>query len=226
MIRSLATLAFLTGAGVTAHAQTHYSSNVAIGIRGGADLSQVMFSPSVSQTFKPGFTGGVRCRYIEEDHFGLIAELDFVQRGWKEKFDVSGFSYSRTLDYIEIPVLAHIYFGRRGKFFFNAGPQVGLRMGERTSANFDYRNLESVEGFPVKYRQNSQLDMPVSQRWDYGISAGLGGEFNLNSRNSLDLEVRFYFGLGNLMSSRRADVFSASNTMTLSLTAGYWLRIK
>lgn len=209
-----------------ASAQTHYSSNVCLGVKGGADMSRVMFSPSVRQGWKPGATAGFMFRYIEENHFGLIAELNFIQRGWKEDFETAPLSYSRTLDYLELPILAHVYFGNRGKFFFNAGPQVGVLLGERTSANFNPAAYSEIPGFPVKNRQNSQLDMPVSNRLDYGISAGLGGEFNLNPRNSLELEARFYFGLGNIMSARRADVFSASNSMTLSLALGYWFRIK
>ena len=31
--------------------QTHYSSNVSIGVKGGVDLSRVMFTPSVKQGF-------------------------------------------------------------------------------------------------------------------------------------------------------------------------------
>ena len=98
----------------------HYSSNVAIGVKGGVDFSRVFFNPSVDQKMKMGMSGGFMFRYIEENHFGLIAELNFVQRGWEEDFEDAPYNYSRTLNYLELPVMAHIFFGRRGKFFFNA----------------------------------------------------------------------------------------------------------
>lgn len=224
----LKVLAVVAGAVVSgsSSAQTHYNPNITVGVKAGADISQVMFNPSVPQQFKPGATAGFTFRYIEENHFGIIAELDFVQRGWKEKFDGSSYSYSRTLNYLDLPVMTHIYFGRRGKFFFNAGPFISFLIGESTKADFNPADIGSLPDFPLKGRRNEQLSMKAKNRFDYGICAGLGGEFNINPKNSLSIEARFYYGLGNIMSSRRADVFSASNSMTVSLALGYWFRIK
>ncbi|MDE6443219.1 MAG: PorT family protein, partial [Muribaculaceae bacterium] len=212
--------------GFSVKGQTHYNSNVALGVKGGVDMSQVFFNPSVRQTFNVGMIGGVMVRYIEENHFGLIAELNFVQRGWKENFEGAPYNYRRTLNYLELPVFAHIFFGRRGKFFFNAGPQVGLYLGDKVTANFDPRDMATLPDFPIRNRTNTQMLLEVSQKFDYGISAGLGGEFNLNKKNSLNIEARFYYGLGNVFPSKRADTFSASNQMTISATVGYWFRIK
>lgn len=209
-----------------AMAQTHYAGQVSIGVKAGADMSRVGFYPSISQKMQAGVLGGVRIRYVEENHFGILAELSFVQRGWKEDFEELHYNYSRSLNYLEIPVMTHIYFGRRGRFFFNAGPQFGLYLGEKISSNFNYKNIEGIKDFPIKNRHNEQLSMKIANKIDYGISAGLGGEFFINPRNSLDLEARFYFGLGNIMSAKRADTFSGSNSMTFSLTAGYWFRLK
>lgn len=208
-----------------ANCQTHYESNVAIGVKGGADLSRMFFNPSVKQSFQPGAIAGVTFRYIEENHFGLITELNYVQRGWKENFEDTPFSYSRRMDYIMLPVMAHIYFGRRGKFFVNAGPEIGLRISDSYKSDFDILNTGSIPGFD-QYHTTAQYTEPVKQRVDYGICAGLGGEFNINRRNSLSLEVRFYYGLGNLFSSARKDYFNASNSMNLEFTLGYWLRVK
>lgn len=206
-------------------AQTHYSSNVSIGVKGGADISRMFFNPSVKQGMKPGFMAGFMFRYIEESHFGLIAELNFIQRGWKENFEGEPFSYERTLDYIQLPVLAHIYFGRRGRFFANVGPEIGLRISDSYKSNFDVANTANIAGFP-KYHNVMQYSEPIKQRIDYGICAGLGGEFSLNRRNALNIEARFYYGLGNLFSSARKDYFNASNSMAVEFTIGYWFRIK
>lgn len=224
--RGFITLVMFISGFAAMFSQTHYSSNVAIGVKGGYDLSQVFFNPSVRQKFAPGMTAGVTFRYIEENHFGLIAELNFVQRGWAEDFEEAPYNYRRTLNYVELPLLAHIFFGRRGRFFFNAGPQVGLYLGDSTEANFDPKEMASLPEFPYRNRMNEQMLLSVSQKIDYGISAGLGAEFNVNKRNSLSLEARFYFGLGNVFPSKRADTYSASNQMTLSATVGYWFRIK
>lgn len=211
----------------TISGQTHYSSNVSVGVRGGADISKVFFNPAVKQQFfNPGMTAGIMVRYIEEDHFGLIAELNFVQRGWKENFEGAPYNYKRTINYAELPVFAHIYFGRRGRFFFNAGPQVAMFLGESTKANFNPEEMATLPNFPYHNRMNSQMLMKVTQKFDYGISAGAGAEFNINRSNSIAFEARFYFGLGNIFPAKRIDVYSASNQMTLSATLGYWFRIK
>ena len=211
--------------GLSATGQTHYYSNVSLGVRAGADISRMFFNPSVSQGFKPGALAGITFRYVEESHFGLIAELNFIQRGWKEKFEETDYTYQRTMNYLQLPVLAHIYFGRRGRFFANVGPLIGLRLSDSYKSNFDIDNTSMLPDFP-KYHGIQQYTEPVKQRVDYGICAGLGGEFNINKRNSLALEVRFYYGLGNLFGSSRKDYFNASNSMALEFTLGYWLRIK
>lgn len=189
-------------------------------------MSEVFFNPSINQKFNRGMTGGVMVRYIEEDHFGLIAEFNFVQRGWSEDFEEHPFNYSRTINYLELPVMAHIFFGRRGRFFFNAGPQVGIFLGESEKCNFNPAEMATIEGFPNINRMNEQMVTKTVQKYDYGISAGLGGEFNISKKNSLSIEARFYFGLGNIFPSKRVDTFNASNQMTLSATIGYWFRIK
>lgn len=210
--------------GFTVSAQTHYKANISIGAHGGVDLSRVMFSPSVRQTFLPGANAGLNFRYTEENHFGFIIEANFEQRGWKESFDGKPFSYSRTVNYMQIPFMSHIYFGKRGKFFINLGPSISFKIGDSTKSNFDYANVGSVPDFPVHTSQ--QYAYETKGTIDYGISGGLGGEFSLNPRNSLYLEARYYFGLANLLSAHRSDHFKSSNPMTISVSIGYWFRMR
>lgn len=220
---SLTVIMTVCGA-LTAAAQTHYKAQMSLGVHGGVDLSQVLFTPSVRQTFLPGANAGLNFRYTEEKHFGFIVEANFEQRGWKESFDGAPFAYSRTVNYIQIPFMSHIYFGRRGKFFINLGPSISFKLGDSTSANFDYGNVSSIPDFPVHTSQ--QYGYETKAAVDYGISGGLGGEFSLNQKHSLYLEARYYFGLSNMLSAGRADHFKGSNPMTVSISIGYWYRIK
>ncbi len=210
-------------------AQTHYEGNFFLGAKGGMSLSRVQFNPSVKQGWLPGVVAGLTCRYIEEDHFGLIAELNFEQRGWKENFeDTPQFAYSRTLNYLQIPVLAHIYFGsRRAHFFVNAGPEIGFKLSDSAKATgFIPEEAASTPGFPLQGRETEQLTLPCSSTVDFGISGGLGMEYFLNSRHSLNLEARFYYGLGNIMKCGRTEPFSAANTMSVMVTLGYSFRLR
>ncbi len=211
---------------ISGMAQTHFDSRIDIGVRGGCTFSTVTFKPSITSKFGMGYTGGVSFRYTEENHFALIAEVNLVQRGWAEKFEDLPYKYQRILDYIEVPIMSHIYFGRRGKFFINAGPEIAYFLGDHIKSNFDYHNTQDLPGFHDKNRRDEQLTMDVSQKVDFGIVAGLGGEFSLNRKNSLAVEARLYYGIGNVMPSGRQDTFSLSNQLSIAVTAGYWFRIK
>lgn len=212
---------------MAAKAQTHYIPHVWIGGHAGITMSEMSFSPSVKQSMTQGMTAGVSFKYAEERHVGLIAELNISQRGWKEDFEEHPFSYSRTLTYIELPILTHIFFGsRKFKGFFNLGPVVGLMVGDNISADFDYEHPDQVAGFPLTNRSTEQMSMEVKNKFDYGITAGAGCEFIVKRRHAISLEARYYFGLGNIYPSSKKDTFSASRGTSILVTLGYSFRIK
>ena len=213
----------------TAKAQREYSPNFSIGAHAGVTLSNVAFTPEVHQKSLQGLTMGIRARYTEERYFGLIGEVNLTQRGWQEDFardDAPEFQYSRTLTYVQIPLLTHIYFGpRKVKFFFNLGPEVGFLIGDNVDANFDYTKYSSIEGFPQGYRTNEQLKMDVQNKFDYGIAGGAGIEFFINRRNSIMLEGRYYFGLGNIYKASKRDFFSSSRNSSIEVSLAYLFRV-
>lgn len=216
----------MTLAILAAFGETHYEPRISIGGRAGMSMGQMSFSPSVKQNWNRGTTGAVTFRYTEEKLFGLIAEVGWVQRGWKENFEEHPFSYSRTLTYIDIPLLTHIYFGsRRFKAFINLGPQVSILLNSSIKADFDYADPAKVEGFP-KNRQTEQLWADVKNKFDYGICASVGCEFFVQPRHSVLLEARYYYGLGNIFPAAKADTFSASRNMSIEVSLGYFFRLK
>lgn len=209
-----------------AMAETHYKPHIWLGGRAGITLSQMSFSPSVKQLWNMGTAGAVTFRYSEEKIFGLIAEIGWVQRGWKENYEEAPFNYSRTLTYINIPLLTHIYFGTpRFKGFINLGPQFCFLLGTKINSDFDYSNTASLPDFP-RNRMTEQLWAPVTNSFDYGICASVGMEFYVQPRHSVAVEGRFYYGLGNIFPSSKADTFSASRNMTIEVTLGYNFRLK
>lgn len=214
-------------AAIPTFAQRAYEPQFSIGGKGGVTFSKVAFTPGIKQSMNMGMTAGAVFRYTEEKFFGLIGELKIEQRGWKETFDETEFTYSRTLTYVQLPLLTHIYFGsNRVKGFFNLGPSVGYMINSSASANFDYENPGSVEGFPIVNRHTNQMKMPIKNRFDYGILGGAGIEIYINKRNSILLEGRYYYGLGNIFSAKKADEFSASRGNSIEVTIGYMFRLK
>ncbi len=60
-----------------------------LGTSHGVSASMIHFSPSVEQEILLGYNGGIVFRYIDEKNVGVQAELNFFQRGWKEKGNAS-----------------------------------------------------------------------------------------------------------------------------------------
>ena len=86
-----------------------YRSALAIGVNGGYALNKVSFTPSVKQGYKGGYTMGITLRYTCERYFKLLcalqAEANYTQLGWKEVIETSSDTYSRTVNYIQVPLL-------------------------------------------------------------------------------------------------------------------------
>lgn len=223
--RALTLVIAVVAAVLPSKAETHYKPHISVGAHGGMAMSRMSFAPEVPQSWNFGPTAGVQVRYAEEKLVGVLAELNYTSRGWKENFEENPeLSYSRTLSYLTLPIMTHIAFGPpRAKFFFNLGPELGLLIGDKISANFAYKNASSL--LPPTRRVN-QMAMEISNRFDYGITAGLGFEYYLSPRQSVYLEARFYYGLGSIFPTSKSDEFSASRSMTLSATVGYNFRVK
>ena len=113
--------------GLSASAQKHYEANITIGGKAGATMSRISFSPSVPQSMLNGIMMGVTFRYIEERNFGLIAEVNVEQRGWKEKFEETPYQYQRK-DRWPIRKVARLYNEVRPSFQTPLSYQKSLQL--------------------------------------------------------------------------------------------------
>lgn len=68
--------------------------------------------------------------------------------------------------------------------------------------------------------------MDVSRKFDYGICGGAGIEFVIKRRHAIQLEGRYYFGIGNIFPDAKKDVFSASRGMSIEVMLSYMFRVK
>ena len=214
-----------------------HRSDFAIGANGGYVLSKVGFTPTVQQKQHGGITGGVSLRYVCEKYFKTIcsvyAEVNYAKVGWTEDILdiennavlISGtgeaLKYQRDITYIQIPVFAHLAWGREERgfnFFVNLGPQVGIYLNESTTTNFD--ETTSTENDRVS-NITAQYDMPVEKKLDYGIAAGAGMEYSIPKVGHFLLEGRYYYGLGNIYGSSKKDYFGKSNFGQIVVKASY-----
>ncbi|MDR0686100.1 MAG: PorT family protein [Dysgonamonadaceae bacterium] len=189
----------------------------AFGINGGATLSKISFDSQVRvpQTNLRQATGGVTVRYISENHFGLLGELNYSMRGWKEKTDTSYINrYARSIAYVELPVMTQLYFdlGKQVRLLFNAGTQISYFLNEKT--------LEREEYIDQQHGERPYYDLPVQRKFDYGIRGGAGLEFR-TAAGSFILDGAYFFGLSDIFDNTRADYFQASHNQVVSIRLTY-----
>lgn len=214
-----------------------YRTDFAVGVNGGYVLSNVGFQPDVPQSMLGGMTMGVTLRYTCEKYFksicAIVAEVNLVQTGWKEKIQgmenqplyyegsTEALHYQRKMTYLQIPLFARLGWGRERKGlqgFFQVGPQLGIFLSESTTTNL----IDGEE--PTEQRSSNivkQESMPVEKKFDYGIAGGAGIEFSVPKVGHFMLEGRYYYGLGNIYGNSKSDYFGKSNFGQIVIKATY-----
>lgn len=221
-------LALLIAATLHAEAQVgDHRNDLHIGASAGMLLNRMDITPTIKQQQKASPTFGITARYICEKYFtticGVQIELNFANLGWKERIeDGSGNTYSRDLTYLQMPMLMQMGWGyeQRGcKFIIEAGPQIGLNLG----------NTEHMGGttWDTSRRPNNitaQYGLDVDHTIDYGITAGLGLELSTSIGHFI-LGGRYYFGLGDVFDNSKSGHFSRSAHQTISAKLTYLVDI-
>lgn len=219
-----------------------HRNTLSVGPTAGWNITNIKFTPKVEQKGLGGFSGGVALRYTVEKYFSTICsiqlELNYAQMGWKEDIkDINNSpvinattgaaeNYSRTINYIQVPFLAHLAWGKEKKglnFFVNAGPQLGAYISESTKSNFDFDKRNTADRVSSVVAQDT---MKVENKFDYGIAAGLGVEYTIPKVGHFLLEGRYYYGLGNIYGDSKRDYFASSNYQTICIRLTYLFDLK
>lgn len=199
-----------------------HRNDFSIGFNAGATMTNMNFDPQIKQSYKYNPTFGVTARYICEKYFtticGVQAEINYANLGWKELIeDGSGNTYHRDLSYIQLPLLMQLGWGyeKKGcKFIFEAGPQIGMNIGSSES----YGGQWNIENRPNNVVE--QYGMDVDNKFDYGITGGIGVELSTNIGHFL-LETRYYYGLADVFDNSKKGVFARSANQTISARLTY-----
>jgi len=200
-------------------------NELAIGFNAGMNMSKVDFSPRIKQTNQQDATFGITARYMCEKYFkmmcGIQVELNYSQRGWNELIeDGSMNTYNRVMNYVEVPLLAHLAFGKdsrtRGmKFFLNLGPQFAYFISDKENMGGEEWNT-SMRPNGVVYQYGKE----VENKLDYGIVAGGGLELSTGIGHFL-VEGRYYYGLGDFYHNTKKDEFGRSGHSYIGIRLTY-----
>ncbi|GAB3822542.1 porin family protein [Pontibacter rugosus] len=192
----------------TLNAQDTFVPETKLGVKGGVNLSSFSFNPSIDQTMTVGYTGGIVFKHINNPKLGIQAEINYLQRGWTETL-VTGDTYTRDLQYVELPLMTHIAFGeKKTRYILNFGP----------NASYLLAGGEGVEGSDtgegVIAYQNKEIDNPFM----FGLSFGVG-VVRKTGFGDFQLEARYTQSLSNIF---RSDInLVASRNQSIGITLAY-----
>lgn len=192
---------------------------VYVGAHAGAMASTMLFKPNIANIdiMQSPLTinGGLVFRYAGHKVCAIQTELNYMQRGWRETITLGQMTmdYTRQLDYIEIPLLMHLYFGKeRFRGFINLGPQIG----------YCIRDVAT----PLPEGVTAPHYLPIDKPFDWGLAGGLGCYYRTRHIGLFQLEARFNFSMGTTYNNRKVDYFSQSNAMNLSLNFAYLWEVR
>lgn len=192
-----------------------------VGVHGGVSASSVIFTPSVAN-MSPitnacvlGGNGGFVFRYAGHKYCALQVELNYVHRGWAEKKKSTGEYYSRSLHYIELPLLMNINFGSPTcRWFLNLGPQIGYCVKDEGNNG----SLMNGTGAP-EYQ-------PIDHPFDWGLLVGTGVYFRTAKAGVYQLEFRFDYSFGGVYGTSILDHYSMASPIDLSFNLAWMYDIK
>ncbi|WP_299990466.1 porin family protein [uncultured Pontibacter sp.] len=198
-------------------AQKREATYTGVGLKGGSSSSSFNFDPSQNQGWATGYTAGFVLKHAvrvneNEPMMGIQAELNWVQRGWSDRID-STTTHTRTLNYIELPFMTHVIWGRnKTKYIANLGPSISYLVSNRDSI----QAITDNEHFGYYQKE-------IESPWLLGLTLGVGVQYS-TAFGTFQLEARATQSFNSIM-GKRQDVVSATNT-NVTLTAAYLFELR
>jgi hypothetical protein len=137
------------------------------------------------------------------------------------------FRNETILDYLEVPVMARFWFGKKVRFFVNAGPYVGLLVRARAlTSGMSAIYLDEAGTQPIIIPPATDpliVDLGAStnvldslKRMNFGLAGGGGILYSLGAV-SLCFEAHFQLGLSTLQKDVETDGQSQTGALVISL---------
>lgn len=197
-----------------------------MGVRGGAQLSNAylehtLYNTYTNTSFVPGYHGGVMFQLFTNRsptsfvNAGLQTSLIYTQKGWKQTFPTDEPPYKIRMGYIELPLDALAYFGRKNlKFFFTVGMYLEYLVDVQKDPEPDPDNLGGAEFYTYEWDRD--------RKFGYGAKVSVGAQRDFPI-GTFHVDV---FGTFSISSFIKADDFSnrlpdLSNHWGVGFTVAY-----
>jgi hypothetical protein len=157
--------------------------------------------------YKAGLVAGGFVTYSIRDTYGFTAKVLFSQKGAAYTEDGGlgdDVDVKTQLNYIEIPILARVFFNREGDVRPNVflGPSFGFLTGAKFKVeDEDYEDIED-------YKDSFNT-------FDAGLAAGLGLNIRVGGEMYLIVDARYTYGLSDI--GKGSGSF---NNQAVAVTAG------
>jgi hypothetical protein len=191
------------------HAGLNYS-----GLRGYTIPANIEAQYEESAAF--GYLGGVSLTYPLKEKISLRVELNYerktqkadntieIRNSFEEPAQRYSFTSKRHYDYLVLPILLQYRFTDKNSFFVHGGPFVGYLLNATLTSDLNAPELD-----------NSDVDLSDDyKKLDYGLTIGLGKNFDIGNQNSLHVEIRNNLGLAKI---NAIDVWNGGDVRTNSL---------
>ena len=209
----------------------NYSQNskIKFGVQSGLNYSdfrgyEIPVTPLYSESPAFAFLGGINVEYLINEKLSLKLELNYERKSQKadntlEIFDTNGsskvynFTSKKNYDYMVLPIMMKYSFSNINSFYINGGPFIGYLL--KSNITNDLENINGLNNGPFETTK-------YNNKTDFGLSIGLGKNFEIKEKNSIFIEIRENLGLSN--TSKNAIIENGTvKTNSLNLIIGYSL---
>ncbi len=195
-----------------------YPKSMWVGLSGGLQLSRYQFVPTVQQNQHLGTHFGALTRIDLEKGASVEIGLNYVQTGWTERFDedTTGKAYRRDINYLEMPILSHLYLENKlARVFVNAGPFIGYYLGDNSS----------IQGTGFSEQQQTRHALPIKNKIAWGLTGGPGVSIKLGNRHRIELEGHIQYDFQDIWSTRREDPYGGSAELRFGAGLRYLFKL-
>jgi len=169
---------------VSATAQeTGSSSNATFGVKGGVNFTNLYVDDVDDTNMLTSFNVGVFAELPLAQGIAIVPEFNFSRKGSEVENTILGQTYKSKfkLSYLEVPVLLKLNLAEN--FSLHAGPYAAYLIDAKTDiVDENGDNVETLD-----------YDTDDFNKLDFGLSAGLGFDFN-----SLSIGARYNHGLSSI----------------------------
>lgn len=165
-------------------------SKLRLGVNAGLTYSDIRgYLMADIYNYDFGFSAGVTAEYFLIENLSIKSSLNIERKTFSYTYDdlidqvdpLYMGPFFRNYDYVTIPILINLEFGRSKNFFVNGGSFFGYLLNAKSK----------VDGIILE-----DLNSKIS-KFDYGLSFGVGTLIPLNDKNNLIIEIRDNLGIIN-----------------------------